>query len=226
MAEQRPKGISRRDLLRTASVAGAAAAVGQTGSAAQEPGTASARAATYEHLTAEEAELLEAIADHLIPADDNGPGALDAGAVHYIDRSLGGAQSGSRDDYHSGLAAFDRYCRVTRNARFVDLEHTDQISALLDMQTGGASGARVGFLGSSAALFSMLRAHVLHGTFGDPYYGGNRDFIGWKLLGYPGPRVSVTTVDQRRLEAGELEAEYQSAYDWDSFVRSEDAEDA
>jgi gluconate 2-dehydrogenase gamma chain len=241
MAEKRSPGVSRRDLLKGASMAGAAAAAGVApanaapGAAAPlEPGAAQApaqaarepvRPRVYEHLTAEEAELLEAIADHLIPADENGPGALEAGAVRYIDRSLGGAQSESRDAYRTGLAAFDRYCRSSRGGPFTELERTDQLSALIDLETGGATGARVGFVGSSAAFFGMLRSHVLHGTFGDPHYGGNVDFVGWDLLGYPGVRVSVTTSDQRRLEAGELTAQRRSAYDWDSFVRSEDGDD-
>jgi gluconate 2-dehydrogenase gamma chain len=48
------------------------------------------------------------------------------------------------------------------------------------------SGSATGFAGSSAAFFNMVRTHTLQGTFGDPYYGGNANFVGWDLIGYPG----------------------------------------
>jgi len=93
MSEPRPGGITRRQLLRRAGAAGAAAALGSAGlpaaarpaaeavGAAQAPAESSRSGETYEHFTAEEAELLEAIADHLIPADEHGPGAVEARAV-------------------------------------------------------------------------------------------------------------------------------------------------
>ena len=132
MADQRSRVISRRELLRGAGAVGAAAVVGGVGRAtptaagpppasptAQPSSTASP--VTYEHLTVDEAELLEAVADRLIPADEHGPGAVEARAVHYIDRALGGAQSDARDAYRSGLAALDRYCRSSRGASFLEL---------------------------------------------------------------------------------------------------------
>ena len=230
MADERPRAISRRALLQSAGAAGAAAAAGSVGlSASPEPvpaplaeqsAAAEAPRVTYEYLTADEAELLEAIADHLIPSDEHGPGAREARAVVYIDRALGGALSGSHDAYRSGLAAFDRYCRASRGAPFLELSHGDQVSALIDVEIGAATGAATGFTGSSAAFFGMVRSHVLQGTFGDPYYGGNSNFVGWDLLGYPGVRTRVTSADQRRLEAGELRPNHRSAYDWDTFNKA------
>ena len=228
MADEGPRVITRRELLQSAGAVGAAAAAGVTGvegavaaagsatpaaPSTQQRTAASAARETYEHLTADEAELLEAIADHLIPADEHGPGAVEARAVHYIDRALGGALAESHDAYRSGLAAFDRYCRSSRGGSFLTLAHRDRISALIDVETGGAAGAGTGFVGSSAAFFGMVRGHVLQGTFGDPYYGGNANFVGWDLIGYPGVRTAVTPVDQRRLEAGELPPYRRSAYD-------------
>ncbi len=230
MADEAPHTISRRALLRRAGAASVAAAAGSVGLSAS-PGpapvplaeqspAAAAPQPTYEYLTAEEAELLEAIADHLIPSDEHGPGAREARAVVYIDRALGGALSRSHDDYRSGLAAFDRYCRASRGAPFLELSHRDQVSALIDVEIGAATGAATGFVGSSAAFFGMVRGHVLQGTFGDPYYGGNAEFVGWDLLGYPGVRTRVTEADQRRLEAGELRPNHRSAYDWGTFNKA------
>lgn len=171
-------------------------------------------------MTAEEADLLEAIADQLIPSDDLGPGAVAAGAVVYIDRALGGALSESRDAYRAGLAAFDRYCRASRGAPFRELPHVDQVSALIDVETGAATGARAGFAGSSAAFFNLVRGHVLQGTFGDPYYGGNRGYVGWDLIDYPGVRTAVWPRLQSQLEAGDLPATRRSAYDTEYFDRA------
>ncbi len=236
MADEHSRTLSRRALLRGAGAAGAAAAataVGVPASAgAPEPVTPVQGPATtqpvgsppapavYEQLTTDEAELLEAIADHLIPEDELGPGAVAAGAVVYIDRALGGALSDSRDAYRGGLAAFDRYCRASRGGPFRELSHLDQVSALLDVETGGATGAKTGFSGSSASFFGMVRGHVLQGTFGDPYYGGNRDYIGWDLLRYPGVRTAVSPALQEALEAGELEPNHRSAYDSPNFEKS------
>ena len=236
MTDERPRTISRRALLRGAGAAGAAAAASAVGVSAK-PGTTPARAAVpssavtqpagtittrvvYEQLSADEAELLGAIADHLIPDDEHGPGAVAAGAVVYIDRALGGALSGSRDPYHGGLAAFERYCRSSRGAPFRELSQVDQISALIDVETGSATGANSGFSGSSGAFFGMVRSHVLQGTFGDPYYGGNRNFIGWDLIKYPGVRTAVSPALQTTLESGELQPNHRSAYDSDNFEKA------
>ena len=248
MENKGPQLMSRRALLRRAGAAGAAAAAGAAGVSAGaetpaeapttappvEPAPGSAQAprpaprAAYEQLTAEEADLLEAIADQLIPSDDLGPGAVAAGAVVYIDRALGGALSGSRDAYRAGLSAFDRYCRASRGAPFRELPHVDQVSALIDVETGAATGARTGFAGSSAAFFNMVRGHVLQGTFGDPYYGGNRDYVGWDLIDYPGVRTAVWPRLQTQLEAGGLPPNRRSAYDTEYFdkavVRAADEE--
>ena len=44
------------------------------------------------------------------------------------------------------------------------------------------------FPAAPAQFFNMVRTHTLQGTFGDPYYGGNANFVGWDLIGYPGIR--------------------------------------
>lgn len=230
--------ISRRELLKGAGLAGAAAFLprvdglaakrGQeetkadgggptdreSGSSRQIPGPPGA---PLHNLTAREAEILDAVIGRLIPADEHGPGAREAGALRYIDRALGGALSDSREAYRTGLSALDRYARYSRGAPFVELSPTDQDSVLFDVQGGGATGAGVGFDGSSASFFYMIRSHTLQGTFGDPSYGGNADFVGWELIGYPGPRLGVSPETQRRLEAGELDPNHRSAYEFGPF---------
>jgi gluconate 2-dehydrogenase gamma chain len=219
------KLISRRDLLRGASLAGAAAVAAPTVSltpdaaaAVAEPAAAQAVRAreAFENLTATEADLLEAIVERLIPTDANGPGAKEARAAHYIDRALGGALAGSRSAYASGLEALDRYAQSSRGKAFRQLSPADQDTVLSDCEKGTASG----FTGGSANFFSMLLAHTRQGMFGDPYYGGNANFVGWDLLGYPGVRTMVTTADQRALEAGQLKPNHRSAYDYETFNKA------
>jgi gluconate 2-dehydrogenase gamma chain len=148
-------------------------------------------------LTASEADLLDAIVARLIPTDANGPGATEANAVRYIDRALAGALSSSRETYRVGLAALDRYSRSSRGKPFTELSPTDQDSLLIDVETGAATGSGAGFQGSSGQFFALVRAHTWQGTFGDPYYGGNANFVGWDLLGYPGVRTYVAPDEQR-----------------------------
>ena len=64
----------------------------------------SAAAESFVTLSAAEAETLRAIVARLIPADENGPGALEAHADRYIDRGLAGALKSSRAVYTTGLA--------------------------------------------------------------------------------------------------------------------------
>jgi len=218
------KGVSRRDLLKRAGLAGAALTIPVTpASPADEqarPAAAPAAAAApkrepIENLTAAEADMLEAICARIIPSDANGPGAREARAAHFIDRALGGALKESREAYRAGFAAFDRYCRSSRGAAFVDLSTRDQDSVLMDVESGSATG----FTGSSAAFFNMVRTHTLQGTFGDPYYGGNANFVGWDLIGYPGLRLNVAVEDQRL--GAKLTPTHKSAYDTEMFNKAQ-----
>jgi len=41
------------------------------------------------------------------------------------------------------------------------------------------------------AFFDLLLQTPIEGFFSDPIYGGNRDMIGWKLIGFPGARYAI-----------------------------------
>ena len=220
------KGVSRRDLLKRAGLAGAALTMpaatvshSEAGEQAKPAASAASPAAAprrepIENLTAAEADMLEAICARIIPSDKNGPGAREARAAHYIDRALGGALKESREAYRAGFAAFDRYCRSSRGGPFTELSERDQDSVLIDVETGAATG----FVGSSGVFFNMVRTHTLQGTFGDPYYGGNKDFVGWDLISYPGLRLNVSVEDQRL--GAKLTPARRSAYDNDMFTKA------
>lgn len=228
MADDQPRVISRRDILRSAGMVGAAALAGPVAvNATPEPiaavdpaqgaaAPAAARHEAFENLSASEADLLEVIVERLIPSDEHGPGAKEARAAHYIDRALGGALAASRPAYSAGLAALDRYATASRGKPFLQLSPVDQDSVLLDCETGGATG----FPGSSAQFFGLVLGHTRQGMFGDPYYGGNANFVGWDLIGYPGVRTMVTPADQKALEAGEMKPNHRSAYDYENFNKA------
>src|SRR5438874_2641358 len=118
--------ISRRDLLKRAGFAGAAAFVAPAfvphdATAGGQALAARPASRVFENLTAPESEVLEAIVARLIPTDETGPGALEAGAAHYIDRGLGGALRTSRTAYQAGLKALDEYARTSRGKPFAQL---------------------------------------------------------------------------------------------------------
>ena len=214
--------ISRRELLKRAGLAGAGAAVVRadllmpaeaSGAVPIQIPAATAARAPLENLSTAEADVLDAIVARLIPADGNGPGALEAGATRYIDRALGGALTSSREAYHAGLSALDQYARTSRGRPFRELAAADQDAVLIDVESGTAAG----FTGGSAPFFALVRAHTLQGTFCDPFYGGNASFAGWDLIGYPGVRTTVTP-DEQRLGA-DLPRNHKSAYDSEMFTK-------
>jgi gluconate 2-dehydrogenase gamma chain len=205
--------MKRRELLGAAGAAGAFVALNEVlapaaGAVEAQPRPAPARE-PLETLSETEMVTLEAIAARLIPTDANGPGATEARAAHYIDRALSGAFNDFRETYRSGLAAVDAYARSSKGAAFAQLPPAEQDRVLTDLERNAA------FEGS-AGLFGVLLSHTVQGTFGDPFYGGNRNFAGWDLIGYPGVRLAVTA-EQQNLDARPA-ATRMSAYDYTMFA--------
>ena len=88
----------------------------------------------------------------------------------------------------------DDYCRRTFNqATFAELGVGDQDKVLHGLEKG-----EIELVGAPAKeFFAMLWQNTNEGFFADPIYGGNRDFAGWKLIGFPGPRYNyVTEIEQ------------------------------
>ncbi|MCG8415487.1 MAG: gluconate 2-dehydrogenase subunit 3 family protein [Pseudomonadales bacterium] len=215
-----PADNSRRSLLKGAGLGagliGAAVAGPSSTLIAQESNSSESSARELEALevlTAVEAEVLEALCDVLIPSDDNGPGAREARAAHYIDRALGAHNEEFREDYFVSLNAINEHAQRTYNNVFADLQASQQNAVVAALQNDEVSGCSPG----SAAFFSLVRSHTIDGTFCDPYYGGNRDFVGWDLLRYPGVRLSASADD---VAAGaSLLPTHQSAYDNSSYTK-------
>lgn len=156
-------------------------------------------------LTAAEAETLRAIVARIIPADENGPGALEARADRFIDRALAGALKNQRPAYSSGLAATEAAAQSAKGVPFAKLSPADQDAVLTAMQGN--------------PFFNLVRTHTIQGTFSDPFYGGNQNFIGWNLIGYPGARI-VVSANLQRMDT-KPESSGKSAYDYGMFNKAE-----
>ena len=167
----------------------------------------SAAAESFVTLNAAEAETLRAIVARLIPADENGPGALEAHADRYIDRGLAGALKSSRAAYTTELAGINAQAQSLKGTAFSKLGPDDQDAVLTSIER------------TSATFFNLVRTHTIQGTFSDPFYGGNANFAGWDMIGYPGARVVVSSNLQQI--GKKPEPSRKSAYDYGMFSKTE-----
>jgi gluconate 2-dehydrogenase gamma chain len=210
--------ISRRSFFRVAGAVAAATAaevhgVTTTGKRA----TSAAQQAAYIFFNPDETSFIEAAVERLIPADENGPGALDAGVPNYIDKQLGGAWGAGERLYRSGpwrqgaptqgyqlpFTPAELFRNALRGVRtdlskrgqppFAKLSAQDQDAYLKSLQTGNMDLNGV----PSNVFFESLLELTIEGFFSDPVYGGNRDMVAWKMIGFPGAYASYyDLVDQ------------------------------
>ena len=121
-------------------------------------------------LSAAEAADVEAVTAQIIPTDET-PGAREAGAVHFIDRALATFFSQLGSDYRTHLTEFQAACRAQHpGASFASLTNDQQFEFLKTVDR--------------TRFFDTTRVLTLLGMFSLPAYGGNRDAIGWKLIGF------------------------------------------
>jgi gluconate 2-dehydrogenase gamma chain len=219
--------VPRRQFLLRAGLAGTAIAAGLSDHAeAQQPAPATAAPAPppadtepFVTLTALEAAFIVAAVDTLIPADELSPSGSDCGVAVFIDRQLGSAWGGGakmyragpfqkgkpeqgyqlaltpREFFAAGITAANAWSRRTYSKDFDRLAPADRVAALKAMEEGKAEFENF----SSRAFFSQLHGISMAGFFSDPIYGGNRDKIGWKVLGFPGlPATYADKIDAWR----------------------------
>jgi gluconate 2-dehydrogenase gamma chain len=201
----------RAFLVRAAVGAGAVAGAGFLPDATAEThgqhGDANASAAAQAHPNGDEhgaffnyenAATIAAFTERLMPGAPGKPGARDAGVLNYIDLALSGAYADLQDFYRRGLAQLDAYCRKTFNQPFLRLpaERQDEVIAALD------EGKATEFTWPTAQeFFNTIRTHTMEGMFADPIYGGNKDFAGWRLVGFPGAQAIFTPTDLQSRQA-------------------------
>ena len=168
-------------------------------------------------LTSDEFATVRAAVSRIIPADDLGPGAAEAGVHIYIDQALAGPDAASLPLYQAGIAALDA---IAGSGGFAAADSARQDLALQFLETGEmpvteampeatpieATPGATPFAAANpqlfdakdipAGFFPTLIEHTRQGMFGDPVYGGNASFVGWDLIGYPGIKLLWTEQEQ------------------------------
>jgi gluconate 2-dehydrogenase gamma chain len=158
-----------------------------------------------------EAAFIEAAVERLIPSDEAGPGAREAGVPRFIDRQLSGAYgAGDRfylqppfvtglptqgwqmqapaQVYRAAIPAIDQWSTAMHGAAFAALDAPRQDAVLKALDEGDAqlSGGP-----DAKAFFGLLLQNTIEGYFADPIYGGNRDMAAWRMIGFPGARYNL-----------------------------------
>ncbi len=157
--------------------------------------------------TADEAQMVEAIVDRLIPPDPQTPGGKDLGCAVYIDRQLAGPQGryegrymsppfqhGTKQQgeqsavtpaqhYRQALGALAAHCRDKYAGKpFAQLSDAEKDEVITGLEHGTIKLPGT----DSAAFFKILLNDTQTGFLADPIYGGNRDLAAWKMIGFPG----------------------------------------
>jgi gluconate 2-dehydrogenase gamma chain len=202
---------NRRRFLKGAIAGSAAAVTGVLHNSVQAQNTSAPQNTSanqaYLFFNLEEQSFIEAVVNHMIPADELSPKGTDIGVNIYIDHVLAnGWGKGERlynqgpwkkglptQGYQSLLTPAELYRVSIKKTNIVCAERYgksfDQISEsqrqefLLTLSSG-----KVDFKDgpSSKTFFDMLYQNVMEGMFSDPIYGGNRNKAGWRLIGFPG----------------------------------------
>lgn len=157
----------------------------------------------YTFLNKNEAAFIEAAVARLIPADEKWGGALEADVPNYFDKQLGGSWGSGERLYRSGpwktgkatqgyqlpytpaelfrtaLKAIDSELKKTPFAKMSGADQDAYLHKLEkeDIDLGGVP---------SKVFFSSLWGMTMEGFFADPVYGGNKDMISWRMIGFPG----------------------------------------
>jgi len=170
-------------------------AEGQNTSPTQPHSAGERHGAFFNH---DDAATIAAFAERLMPGAPGKPGARDAGVLNYIDLALSGAYADLQDFYRRGLAQLDAYCRKTYHEPFVRLEAARQDEVIAALEAGNATEFT---WPASQEFFNTVRTHTMEGMFADPIYGGNKDFAGWRLVGFPGAQPIYTATDMQNKQA-------------------------
>jgi gluconate 2-dehydrogenase gamma chain len=136
-------------------------------------------------LSEAEWKTVEAITGRIIPTDQE-PGAIEAGCVNFIDKALAHEDAALMPVYRAGLPGVDAVSRRRFAKPFVELAAEQQDEVLAAVESGKADGWPAGSKVPAPKFFEAVRAHTIIGFLADPKYGGNRDYAGWKVVGYPG----------------------------------------
>lgn len=128
-------------------------------------------AVRFRSLSPQETTEIEAMTIRILPSDD-GPGAREAGVIYFIDRALETFLRDQRPLLTSGLEEL-RAAVAARHpgvAGFSTLGAVEQDEVLRGLEAG--------------EFFALVRRATIAGFLANPSYGGNRDSVGWRWIGF------------------------------------------
>jgi hypothetical protein len=141
--------------------------------------------AKFEFFTPDEAIEIEAITARIIPTDDT-PGAREAGVLYFIDKGLTTFAADDQKTYRESLPVIQERVKelFPDVAKFsaASPEQQDEVLKSFD-EAAPQTRQSIRIHASGSNFFETLRQHTLAGFLIDPEFGGNRDGVGWKLIG-------------------------------------------
>ena len=146
----------------------------------------------------DDSRTIAAFTERLMPGAPDKPGATDADVLNYIDLALAGPYADDQYFYRCGVAQLDAHCTQSYGKPFRSLTAEQQDETIAALEQGKAAA----FVWPTAlAFFNAVHKHTMEGLFADPIYGGNKDFAGWRLVGFPGAQPAFTLEDMQSKEA-------------------------
>lgn len=142
----------------------------------------------YHFFTPAEAACLIALCEQIIPSDEHGGGASEAGVIHYIDRQLIAVFDYDQLIYQRGIAALQTTCLESENKRFEQLDKSVQLSILEQLEAGNLPEERWEEVGQQQ-FFRLVVAHTMQGFYGAPRHGGNKNYMSYQMMGLDFPLV-------------------------------------
>ncbi len=131
----------------------------------------------HQTFTNEEFAVVAAAAERILPRDED-PGAKDANVPLYIDKMLQSPDlTRMREDFLSGTAALDRRAKRMFKVGFASATPAQQDELLMIFKESRSDSGE-------AKYYESLVVLTLEGFLGDPSYGGNKDRVGWALVGF------------------------------------------
>jgi gluconate 2-dehydrogenase gamma chain len=209
--------FTRRSLLNTVWLLPAASMLGCRPRAATGGSETHEAGPTFSFFNPEERAFIEAATERLIPDEQDGLGAKGAAVAVFIDGQLAGPYGRAEHWYMQGPWAkgtpqqgyqlkltpaqlyqtavrdVNAWCQEKYTKAFADLTDAQKDEVLKGLESDDIELKDV----PAKDFFTMLLSNTVEGFLADPMYGGNRNFAGWKLVGFPGPRYNyVSEIEQ------------------------------
>jgi len=143
---------------------------------------------SWQFFTEEEAACVIALAEQIIPEDEHGGGATEAGVIHYIDRQLVAVFTYDQVIYQQGISALQQSCLDLHGQRFETLDFDTRYAVCAAMEEEKLAGEYWEGM-DQVRFFNLVISHTMQGFYGPPRHGGNKDYMSYKMMGLDFPLV-------------------------------------